>query len=91
MTDEMLADGLMTVKEAASFLRLGISTIYEQMDAGRLGYCKVGRARRIPKRAVIELAKAAYVGPNMDGAGGKPGNLTRCLGPESVNQRALGT
>lgn len=74
MTDEMLADGLMTVKEAASFLRLGVSTVYEQMDAGRLGYVKIGRARRIPKRAVIELAKASYVGPpatcNVAGSGG---------------------
>lgn len=63
MTDDMLADGLMTVKEAAEFLRLGKSTIYELMDQGKLGYARLGRARRIPRRAVIDMAKAAYVGP----------------------------
>lgn len=61
--DDLLTDGLLNVREAAEFLRMGRSTIYELMDAGRLGYVKIGRARRIPKRALVELAKQSWVGP----------------------------
>lgn len=57
-TDELLADGLLTVADAAKFLAVGRSTLYVEMDAGRLAYCKIGRARRIPRRAVVELAAA---------------------------------
>lgn len=60
--DRLIADGLMTVKEAAAFLRLGRSTLYGLMDTGDLAYCRLGRARRIPRRAVVELAKAGLQG-----------------------------
>ena len=53
---ELVADGLMTVREAAVFLRLSRSTVYTLMDQGELPYVKLGRSRRIPKRALIELA-----------------------------------
>jgi len=53
---ELVADGLLTVRECAEFLHLSRSTIYEFMDAGALCYVKLGRSRRIPRRAVIELA-----------------------------------
>ena len=53
---ELVADGLLTVRETAAFLRLSRSTIYSLMDAGDLVYAKLGRSRRIPRRAVIELA-----------------------------------
>ena len=53
---ELVADGLMTVKECAEFLHLSRSKIYELMDAGDLCFAKLGRSRRIPRRAVIELA-----------------------------------
>lgn len=61
--DELLSDGLMTIREAAAFLRIGQSTVYELMYAGRLLHVKIGRSRRIPKRALIELAKDGLVGP----------------------------
>jgi excisionase family DNA binding protein len=61
-TDEMLADGLMTIREAADFLAVSRSTLYVEMDGGRLAYCKIGRARRIPRRAVVELAAANIKG-----------------------------
>lgn len=54
--DELLADGLLTIREAAKFLAVGRSTLYVEMDAGRLAYVKIGRARRIPRRAIVELA-----------------------------------
>ena len=46
----------MTVREAAEFLRLSRSTIYPFMDRGELAFVKLGRSRRIPRLAVIELA-----------------------------------
>jgi excisionase family DNA binding protein len=55
---DVVADGLMSVPEAVSFLSLSRSTLYNLMDGGRLVYVKFGRARRIPRRAVCELAAA---------------------------------
>ncbi len=52
----LVEDGLMTVAEAARFLRLSRSTLYAIMDRGELRFAKIGRSRRIPKRAVVELA-----------------------------------
>ena len=51
-----MADGLMTVQEAAEFLRLSRSSLYTMMDSGELAFVKLGRSRRIPKRALVELA-----------------------------------
>ena len=53
---ELVADGLLTIPEAADFLRISRSRLYELMDRGELIYLKLGRSRRIPRRAVIELA-----------------------------------
>lgn len=61
--NDLLADGLLTVAEASEFIRLGRSTLYTLMDSGKLGYVKIGAARRIPKRALVELAAASWVGP----------------------------
>jgi len=55
-SEELVADGLLTVRECAEFLHLSRSKIYELMDAGELCFAKLGRSRRIPRRAVIELA-----------------------------------
>jgi excisionase family DNA binding protein len=52
---ELVSDGLLTVRECAEFLHLSRSKIYELMDAGELCFAKLGRSRRIPRRAVIEL------------------------------------
>ncbi len=59
MTDNAAAlveDGLVTVSEAAAFLRLSRSTLYTLMDSGSLPWVRIGRTRRIPRRALIELA-----------------------------------
>ena len=52
----LVEDGLLKVSEAATFLRLSRSTLYTLMDQGELPFVKLGRSRRIPKRALIELA-----------------------------------
>ena len=48
--------GLQTVKGAAEFLSVSRSTIYSLMDNGELWFVKIGRSRRVPLRAVVELA-----------------------------------
>jgi excisionase family DNA binding protein len=55
---DAVADGLTSGPEAAHFLSLSRSTLYELMDDRQLRYVKLGRARRLPWRAVCELAPA---------------------------------
>jgi excisionase family DNA binding protein len=52
--DDMLADGLVTVTEAATFLGVGRTTVYVLMDSGQLHFVKIGKCRRIPKRALAD-------------------------------------
>ncbi len=58
----LVADGLMTVSEAAAFLSLSRATLYTLMDHRELPFVKIGRSRRIPKRALVELAARALRG-----------------------------
>jgi excisionase family DNA binding protein len=58
----LMADGLTSVSEAGRFLGLSRTTLYELMDAGELPYCKIGGARRIPRKALVALAKKCLVG-----------------------------
>lgn len=59
--EDLLSDGLARVPEATRFLGLGRSKLYELMDAGELPYCKFGKARRIPWRAVRNLAAESII------------------------------
>lgn len=54
----------MSIEEASAFLSVGRSTVYELMDKGLLPYAKIGRSRRVPKRALVELAAANLKGGN---------------------------
>ncbi|GEM_PF-1975390 len=56
--NQLVSDGLMTVPEVAAFLRLSRSTVYALMEKGALPYVRIGAARRVPRRAVIDLAAA---------------------------------
>lgn len=49
-------EGFMTVAQAAEYLALGQSTIWQLMYRGRLPYTKIGRARRIPRAAIKSIA-----------------------------------
>jgi excisionase family DNA binding protein len=58
---ELIADGFARVPEAAEFLGVSRAKIYAMMEAGELAYAKFGRSRRVPRRALKELAAAAVV------------------------------
>ena len=47
---------LLKVIEAATLLRLGRTTIYELINSGDMPTVRIGRAVRIPTRAVREYA-----------------------------------
>jgi excisionase family DNA binding protein len=61
-TTDILADGMLTVGAAAEFLSVGRTTIYGAMDSGQLAYVKIGRSRRIPRRALVAFAAANLTG-----------------------------
>ena len=54
--DQLVEGGMVNVKEAARFLQISLAGIYALMGRGELEYAKIGRSRRIPKNALIELA-----------------------------------
>ena len=58
----LVSDGLMRVQDAALFLGLSRSSVYKLMERGELLWVKLGRARRIPRRAVIGLAAGRIQG-----------------------------
>lgn len=59
---ELLADGVCSVSpEAEDITGLKKSKLYELMQRGDLPYCKIGGARRIPRRALIELLDKCLV------------------------------
>jgi len=53
---ELVVDGLEKIKDAATFLRISVASLYKMMDRGELPFVKIGRSRRIPRRALVELA-----------------------------------
>jgi excisionase family DNA binding protein len=54
--EALVADGLDRIAEPQGFLGLSRASIYSLMDQGQLPYVKIGRARRIPRRALIQFA-----------------------------------
>jgi excisionase family DNA binding protein len=53
---ELLSEGLDRIPEVSHYLKLSRSKIYVLMDTGILPYVRIGRSRRVPHRAVVELA-----------------------------------
>ena len=49
---------ILTVKEAADFLRVNVKTIYSLVAAGKLGSVRVGRVIRIPRTALDQLGSS---------------------------------
>ncbi|MBI3073016.1 MAG: helix-turn-helix domain-containing protein [Deltaproteobacteria bacterium] len=53
--EAFLDEGLVSIRSAASFLCRSRSSVYQLMDDGQLPFVKIGRSRRIPKRALVNL------------------------------------
>ena len=62
----LLADGMETPKTAAAFLKISVAQVYRLMEDGELPFAKIGRSRRIPRRALVELAARSLVGRRQD-------------------------
>jgi len=60
---------LTDVKGGAEFLSVSRTTVYGLMETGQLRYVKIGKARRIPRRALVELAAANLRGGWADANG----------------------
>lgn len=57
----LIEEGLATIREASRFLGISRAKLYSLMDAGELAYAKLGKSRRIPWRAIKELAERSMV------------------------------
>lgn len=55
--ENLCALGLLTVPEAASFLRISRSKLYLLMKNGELPFVRLGGCRRVPKLAVVQIAE----------------------------------
>jgi excisionase family DNA binding protein len=55
-------DGLLTVNEAAGYLALSRSKVYDLMNAGEIPWVKIGSNRRIRAKDVRELIERSLVG-----------------------------
>lgn len=60
---DLVAGGMLTIREAAELSGLGKSFLYNRMADGDLVYTKIRGARRIPRMALLEyLAKNLVCG-----------------------------
>ena len=48
---------LLRVRDVAAHLSISRSTCYQLMTSGRLGFVKIGKARRIPIEAIEALVR----------------------------------
>lgn len=62
LEDSVAKKGLFTVLEAANYLSLSRSMIYNLMESGKLRYVKIGSARRIPWNCCQELIDSNLAG-----------------------------
>ena len=58
----LVTAGLLRIDDVMEFFRISRSTVYKLMELGELPWVKIGRARRVPRRAVEELAARALRG-----------------------------
>ena len=58
---DLVSGGLLDVPGAVEFTRLSRSTIFELLRAGTIASVRVGKSRRIPRRALEEFVAANLV------------------------------
>jgi excisionase family DNA binding protein len=51
----------LSIGEACEFLGVSRANLYTMMTRGDLESCKIGGARRVPRRAVVALAAKSLV------------------------------
>lgn len=51
---------MMTVYQVCSELKASRAFVYRLMSTGELGFVEMGRARRIPRQAMLEYLAANY-------------------------------
>lgn len=61
LNSELVNDGLQRITETARFLGVSRSLIYRLINDGSLPTVRIGRSRRVPIRAVRELAAANLI------------------------------
>jgi excisionase family DNA binding protein len=61
-TNDLLADGFASLKEAERYLSVGRATLYKLMESGELKWAKFGKCRRIPRAALRDYARHCMVG-----------------------------
>jgi excisionase family DNA binding protein len=54
----LLETGVLNVRQAADMVGQCVASVYAAMERGDLPYIKLGRSRRIPKRALLEWMAA---------------------------------
>lgn len=57
----LVSDGVLSIAEAAKELRLHTKTITRLIQAGTLPYCKIGRRKLIPRKAIEAMLADAVV------------------------------
>lgn len=60
--EELVQDGLLSVKEAIQFSGVKMTLLYALMGRGELPFVKIGDRRLIPRRALVELAAKSLRG-----------------------------
>jgi len=66
LREELVADGLMRVAAVAEFLSLSRAAVYQLMGRGELPFVKIGRSRRVPRRALVEFAASRTFAAHSD-------------------------
>lgn len=59
-------DRLLRISEAALFLAVSRSSIYQLMEHGQLPYVKVGRARRVRQQDLDQFVLARLIGARIE-------------------------
>lgn len=54
--EALAEDGLVSVSEACEFLGIRMTLLYKLMNDGELEFCKIRKARRIPRKSLVQYA-----------------------------------
>jgi excisionase family DNA binding protein len=63
-----MRENLITVREAASYLRISARTVYRLIESGQIGAVRIGKQWRIPVSDLPGRDQAAEAGPGAERA-----------------------